>query len=716
MSMSRAIAKTLIAVAVFSSSMRIAYADAYVERTQNALSKLQTWLGDNENGDRWRAYLHLPLLEEQIPLGEQADPADLMRVLKRFESDAAGLDLPRFVDVRNAVRDWRGELVRRLDLPAIARVSSEGFSPVIDADVARAKQQVAARARELAEYLGTGENGMAWKRYLQWNELQAQLAEGAEPDQGQIAKIIDKLTANEEGLELPEFQQLARALERYQALIALRRVEEQQQLYSSNIEALVDDLSKYERTPSRRLSHSIGIRVGSINAVGKSPELVSAVREKHARPNFYLDATTDFLNRAAARDVNDVGPVRDCILGTSISGTGTTTGSLVVQTLPANDRARFLLTIHGHTDAHTVGYNGPAVMRSTSDTDFTSRKLIEITDPSFWVYPADVDATTSSHTYSVQKKGGGLGSRIVTAIASRQVSEKKAQADAIASQHAEDRIGSEMNDEVMEQIRKARDRYTDEFRRPLQRRNAFPELIRFSSTESSISLEAMQATQHQLAASTPPPAVPEGHDIALRLNHSAVENGLAILLGGATLTQTTADDEPKLDHKIPDWLQEIFDERQGGNKEPAPDFKPWSITFRRHRPVSVEFGDNKITATIHAARLTTGEENYDNWDLIATFSPHEQNGLITLIREGEIDVLPTDFDPTEGKQLRRREIALRNNLSKELNERADRGEGLPEVIEIEPIELSEDLNKLGMLWVRRLEPNAGWLTIGLNAE
>lgn len=687
------------------------------DRTQRTFADLQTWLGQNENADRWRQYLQLQQLEEQIAAGAQADQAVLASILNQFESGANGLDLRRFADVRSALQEWRNERLQGLDLPALAQASRDDFTPITAEDVAAAKEQVALRARELDQLLGGGANGEAWKKYIGWDSLQSQLADGAEPDQAQLTKLIDRLTANEEGLELPPFRNLARALERYQALVSVYGVSDQRELYSATMDRLAEELTKYAQQPTARLSHAIGSRLGSIAALETSPELVTAVRRQYAKPNAYFEITSDFLSRAAARDVNEVGPVRDCILGTSISGTGVTTGNVVVTTLPADDRARFLLSVAGNTHARTIGLNGPAIMRSTSNTRFTSQKIVEITDPSFWVYPADVDASTNSHTYSVQKRGGGIGSRLVSRIGSRRVAESKSQADAIASDHAEDRIASETNEEVLEQIRKARDRYTDEFRRPLTRRNAYPDLIHYSSTDSLMAVELLQATRHQLAAATPPPVSPAGHDIAARLHQTAVENALAVLLGGATLSQKTAETDPELNRKIPDWLQNLIDQRRTDETEAdAEGFKPWSIEFRRNRPISVEFGDKIITVTIHATRIDTGDETYEGWDLIAIFAPHEQNRLYSLIREGPIDVFPTDFDPTAGRQLRRRDVALRNNLSKEINERADRGEGIPEVIEIEPIELSDDLKHLGMLWVRRLEPAAGWMTVGLNAE
>jgi len=70
-----------------------------------------------------------------------------------------------------------------------------------DASIARAKHQLSVTAKRLSLYLtGSGSNGVAWKTYLKWSELQAQLQEGAEMDLKQLRGIYRLYTANHVGL------------------------------------------------------------------------------------------------------------------------------------------------------------------------------------------------------------------------------------------------------------------------------------------------------------------------------------------------------------------------------------------------------------------------------------------------------------------------------------------------------------------------------------
>mgnify|MGYP001428865376 CR=1 FL=1 len=87
-----------------------------------------------------------------------------------------------------------------------------------------------------------------------------------------------------------------------------------------------------------------------------------------------------------------------------------------------------------------VGRNGPAVIRSTGHTDFTATKRVELTDAAFSSQPAHADATNNTDIHSISKRGGGMGSRMVSKIGWQRAGESKSQANAIAADHAEDRI------------------------------------------------------------------------------------------------------------------------------------------------------------------------------------------------------------------------------------------------------------------------------------
>jgi hypothetical protein len=383
--------------------------------------------------------------------------------------------------------------------------------------------------------------------------------------------------------------------------------------------------------------------------------------------------------------------------------------------IPSENKAVVEFRSKGHTDSTNTGFNGPAVIRSTSDTDFTARKRVELSDEAFVTKSARANASTDIHLHSVSKNGGGLGSRLVSRIGWNRAMGSQGRAEAIAADHAEDRIEGKFNDEVNEQIEKARKRYLDEYRRPLERRGEVPDHIRFSSDKNSIKFEVTQASHAQLGATGEPPAAPERHDMTMRLHQTAVDNYSASILGGATARQTKPDEDVKFDVRLPKWMDDLWKKRKtepvdaAAKEEP---FKEYALTLRDNRPISVDFADNKVKLTVHITHLKSGEKTFDNWDVTGAYNPALEDGKVVLRREGALEMLPADFRG----QLTSRQVAERRNLEEELNKRSDQGKGFPKTIEFEPVKPEGKLADAGPLEFSRFAPGDGWLVIGLDRQ
>ena len=102
-----------------------------------------------------------------------------------------------------------------------------------------------------------------------------------------------------------------------------------------------------------------------------------------AQPNAFVTVSTDLLRAAAADPINRHDPITDVILGTRIRGRGHTTGTVSLATIPNDKMAIIKLTTDGRVVSQNVGYNGPAVIRSTGFTDFDATQLVEFTDIKF---------------------------------------------------------------------------------------------------------------------------------------------------------------------------------------------------------------------------------------------------------------------------------------------------------------------------------------------
>jgi hypothetical protein len=134
------------------------------------------------------------------------------------------------------------------------------------------------------------------------------------------------------------------------------------------------------------------------------------------------------------------------------------------------------------------------------------------------------------------------------------------------------------------------------------------------------------------------------------------------------------------------------------------------LTFRQVRPITVDFDDRKVTLTIHVARLTSADEEFTDWDVTGVFTPQLENDGVVFRRDGDLVVLPTGFDPERG-QLSSRQVGVRTNLTKVLNERSAQGRGFPTRIEFSQLEPTGALEKAGPLAARELNSDNGWLTL-----
>lgn len=592
-----------------------------------------------------------------------------------------------------------------------AEDAKAAFEPLDESDLETARTKLAQRVIAAEQLLRrTPNQGAGWMEYLQWNGVQKQLASGTKPDVKAARETLRLLGSGAEGLEKPEMQRAATAIEEYLgvASFAPAAADRQAKSFMAAVDGLAELLADDIKLKTARGSYEAERRLAllaGLEPTGRGKAFAQQVRNRYGRPNLHLEVQSSLLNRLVARPVNNVAPINDTILGTRVRGSGVTNGSLSVRTLPSYDRARLAFHLSGATQTNTRGVNGPVAIYTLGTTSFNASKVVELSDRAFRVLPASAQASTRSRTQGVKKIGGGLGSRIVEKIARKRVAEKKSQADAIASSKAEVRVEASLNEQLDSQIIDARRRYDDGLTKPMRRRRATARHLIQRTTPGSLIVEAVQADKGQLAAWDSAPTTVSA-PLSATLHQTAVNNLLDAYLGGATLSRYSVEEPTKINIVTPPWLKLKAEKPAPGNE-----FKPWSLRLRATRPVSVEFAASRITAIIHAAEMKVEDKSYKNWDLIAVYEPALVEGSWHLIRQGDIDVLPTRFDPNSGDKMASSDVGLRNNLSKALNEE-DR---FPSTVKIDPIDLTSRGGNVKFLSMAGMRVSEGWLATGWRA-
>jgi hypothetical protein len=723
-------------------------AQGAASQVRAALEQLDAWLGNNPNADAWRQYLQTAELRNQLEKGGDADPAAVSQVLQQFSSSASGLELPRFAAMRAALKAWLAELRASYADDVTKLVSSyrSEFSPVTPQEFAGIRADMRSKASALLQFLGGASSPLArgWKTYLKWDQLEPHFADDFQITMrslNQLDEVLLRLHSNQPGLELPPFVSLAKAVVRYRSLAlwaAASAKHDALSNYQRLLTNIATELKRHLERPTTETSWKIGRILGLVDALDTSREFVAAIRRRFAQPNIqgYIAATV--IQRMPNRPVNQVRPVRDCILGTSIFGTACTLGDVQYQLVPSPRSVQLAINLTGHAHSQTNGYHQPVRISSTGLTNFRAYKLITFNDEGFLAGPASVFATTNTHINSVRKTGGNFGRKLVEKIAWRRTLEQKPQAEAISSRHTEGRVSNEFNDFVSRDLGDLRRRYEEKIRNPLIRRAMSPEYLLMSSQPDGVKIETTFAGRNQIAAHGPPPKPQPGADLVLQIHESAVNNYLPLALASAKISQQSVEHPPQLEGDIPNWIKvmsiarpklaaaaatgakivekahEVIDQTVEGQTDErppaerkAPPFRPYSITLNADAPVSVRFDDGKLVIRIRAAQLASEDSEYANWDFIVTYQLTTQSDRIVLRRAGDIEVFPTGFDPAWDKQLTAQQSAFRSTLAKNMNARARSGESFPHEIPIEPIRVT----RLGTLLLQELTADDGWLTV-----
>jgi len=726
---------------------------AHVGGLEAALDELDKWVGDGPNGDRWRKYLRTQELRAQIKQGSDADPAVASRVLQQYQSGAKGLDKSRFVSVRRALETWRNALQQQHGGNLSKRVwAARGdHVPVSDKRLAPVRDELRSAAYALEQAIG-GHSSFAenWKKYLLWDLLEPHFDSGVKITRDSLSdldKTLQRYRKNQPGLENPEFTRTARAIERYREVaLWYGRAErgDTRPLYATYLKALEKQLTRATEFPTVESTRQVGKFLGLIEDLGHSPQLVQQIRDEFSRPNVSLQISENAINRLGARPVSHTQPVRDCILGASVRGTATSRGNFTFHTVPAQEHIELEVRLVGHIESNTTSTKKSVKISSLGHTNFVATQRMAISDDRFVIRPPTARAQTQTQIGSIRKMGGRFGRRLVERIARKKVAESKAKAQRIASRKAEQKVSSKFNKDLAEALTTARRKYDSKWRPPLVRVGMFPKYLRMASHPGGVSIDATLASNKQISTAVPPPQLPLRDDVMVQVHETAANNFFPIVLAGVTLRQDQADQPPRLEGNVPDWLKKfsLKEEKEpaaapaGSNSVgPAPTgsdlnnpagrpvkdnekFLPWAFQLNADHPVSLSFDDQKFTVRIRIAELKTLEDGEEkvrkNWDFLITYRILQDDGGLLIRREGDIEVLPTGFDrrwygdPRWDDKLTGKQVSVRRNLEKNLNKRAAAGEGFPEEIKIPAIKLP---GREQTLTLQQFDCDNGWLTL-----
>jgi hypothetical protein len=583
-------------------------------------------------------------------------------------------------------------LIPLKDLPAACMKAKAEFRPITQTDVEQAKTILLEALGRLDQRLTlAGPNGENWRKYLRWGVLQDELRGDKQPNKVLLDEVYKRYMAAEDGLDLVWFLDVQHALRNYMFMVAAVGNPQVRAAYDAMLDKLAATLEAYTDKPTADAALLIGQSVQRLDDAGQAPALVHAIQYHFVHPNLLLAISSDVVGAGIADCVDDVTPVRDCILGTDICATAHTTGQTCVATVPDPNFGVIDTLFFGTTLSESVGYHHPVTIFSSSTTSLSARKRLWIDAGGLSSYPAAACAETAICVRDIQSD---KCRRMIERMAWKRAGKQQSQAECIASRHAESRLNERVDSQAAESLDRANEAYVEKFQRPLTDRKLFPQVLRFSTTEKALEVLSLQAGGGKLGAPGAPPPVVEGAEMSLRLHESMINNLALDALGGRTVH------EDKLQAAVTDLLGHLPEKMKGDE-----DGQPFAVTFARQKPISVSFADDGFKITIRGVEYRKGNNSSSAMDISAAYKIEQSPKGFKAVRQGDIEIFPPGFVPGKSPQLDAQRQIMRTLLKKrfaKVFEPEFLGEGL---------ELPGKWKAAGKMLPIQVECRDGWLVI-----
>ncbi len=658
-------------------------ADTPQEQVSAKLDKLDDWLGSSKNAQDWRKYLLMEDLRAQLEKGWEADAETVSAVLAKYARDHKGLKRSRFIAVRNALESWLLDLRYSdiNDLTAAVGGAKGQFVPLDESAVDIERARLKSNLGKLARYLTQFRRLASWKKYLNWGELETQLAAEDGGDIKVLQEIGGKFRGDHSGLELPAFVAVRESLLRYMTTSYFTSTPDLEKSFETQLGLLEKHLAAYQEKPTTDDASAIGRLVGWLKSAHQAEDVVQGIQHHLLQPNLYARISRDLISEGVDRKIDDKRKVSTRVGGARVSGNAFTKANVSARFVPNSSRAEIELRLSGIVNSKTVARSGSVSVYARGITDVDAHKVIYIDSTGIHSKPADAICKTKTRVTGLSAPP------LIEGVAWSRVNSQKRSGERQAARDTERQFEKQMDTNAGKMVAKGDKRFNDSIRKPLIRRRAFPRLIQFSTTEDTLLVTATQGNDFQIAASSAPPEIPDGFDMSVQVHQSILGNLSESYVGGDTLHG--------------DYLAAIFEQLTGETPKEL-ESGDWSIKFSAIQPISLQFGDGTVRIAVRGSRFTSGETTIKrSMEFAATYQVQRSGNGSKAVRQGEV----------EARYLKGGKESIRENTVKTVI-RKKFGAMFKDSIESDGLELPGKWAELGKMHLQHLECKDGWLSYG----
>ncbi|MGI9473451.1 MAG: hypothetical protein ACR2NZ_18055 [Rubripirellula sp.] len=485
-------------------------------------------------------------------------------------------------------------------------------------------------------------NRAAWLRYLKMEAL-AVAIESEEPAAvlaRETLALHDRLLGMTPGLELTALRNLRSSTEELFNALLFRNPEDSQRYVEGKLKEFAAAVKETHVSPTPDEFSKLSTILGLIDASGQAPHLVEEFRNTFGRPNLAILIGKPLVEKAIRRDVTRSRPVRDCILGTRITGTATLNGVVTASLVPSVGDARVQLLFSGQVVSQNRGYNKPVRLRTIGNGDVTILRGMTVSSDGIHFEPADTTVALRTTIQCIQHPLA-----IVRNIAWKSARRQKPQADRIATERMRVQVTSEFETETGEVSPMTPTDLLERVSPTLKRLSLKEPNQIWSSSEQAIAIDSLFRGDDQLASIVPRPSIEEPFDAAVQIHESVIENAFTTVLAGRTL------DEKRLSELLAKAGRPADGSQDGSNREESVDStdevtegeekeQPFEISFSRARPIIFEARDQTVRLGVSGTRFAQGQRVMSRpLEITAVYKPETlEDGAVVLQRHGKVEV------------------------------------------------------------------------------
>ncbi len=567
-------------------------------------------------------------------------------------------------------------------------------------DVALARADSVERMNALGAVLdAAGRNGQAWKEYFLWEQLSDQLTADGAPDVTELARLLERFTRDQAGLELPAIMHLRASLRRYYFRALAVDDPQVRAEFDQRLEHLGELVEALRKTRDSATLQEMSLLLSWFEQREQVPAVVAAVLELAPAANIRIRVSKQFIARMTHELIDRRDPMTDCILGTTLHGMSHLVGTMELVPVSGDGEVRMEARLRGDASTTARGYHGPVRANLVGVASVQAAGTIRFGEDGFHLGQTVAHVSAQGHPTSMWTTcNSRLANALIRSAAERRATRTQAQGDCIASRHAEQRMELQLADELGMRVGEMQRGFQTQFRNPLLRHETFPRQFKASSDSAGAQVEMLLASCVQTGAPHLPPVTSFQAALHAQIHETAMNNLSASLLAGRTVSEA----------ELRAFLRRLFTGEAA--QMPVAGSDSLQIVLARQRPLTVHVDDSVIAVKVRADRFIKNRSKFPAMNMTLRYRVEQSAAGVRVTRASAPEVVPRDFESKGRRRLGAREIAARRLITRMLDR------DLAKTYQFASFTLPKPADQLGTLVVTALNADRGWLDIGLERK